>query len=135
MSIEIKPKFAEYIQGAYYVWLTTVRADGMPQPTPVWFLWDNDTFLIYSMPNTQKIRNIRQNNKVALNFNGDHEAEKYFVVMGEATFDPTVSPVHENQAYLTKYAQGITRIGWTPEHMASMFTTAIRVKPSQIRGE
>ena len=24
-------------------WLTTVRADGQAQSTPVWFLWDGDT--------------------------------------------------------------------------------------------
>jgi Pyridoxamine 5'-phosphate oxidase len=27
------------------VWLTTVRADGRPQSSPVWFLWDGDGYL------------------------------------------------------------------------------------------
>jgi len=27
-------------------WLTTVRANGQPQPIPVWFLRDGETFLV-----------------------------------------------------------------------------------------
>ena len=39
-------------------WLTTVRADGsdgQPQSVPVWFLWDGETFLVYSRPDRQKL--------------------------------------------------------------------------------
>ena len=39
-------------------WLTTVRADGQAQSTPVWFLWDGETFLLYSQPGAQKVRNL-----------------------------------------------------------------------------
>ena len=31
--------------------MTTVRSDGQPQTVPVWFLWDDEGFLIYSQPN------------------------------------------------------------------------------------
>jgi len=27
-------------------WMTTVRSDGQPQTVPVWFLWDDEGFLI-----------------------------------------------------------------------------------------
>ena len=33
-------------------WLTTVRRDGTPQPTLVWYLWEGDGFLLYSRPDT-----------------------------------------------------------------------------------
>jgi PPOX class probable F420-dependent enzyme len=39
-------------------WLTTVRSDGQPQSVPVWFLWDGESFLIYSQPDRQKLKNI-----------------------------------------------------------------------------
>ena len=29
-------------------WMTTVGDDGTPQPNPVWFLWDEDGFLVFS---------------------------------------------------------------------------------------
>jgi PPOX class probable F420-dependent enzyme len=31
-------------------WLTTVRADGQPQSVPVWFLYKDGAFLLYSQP-------------------------------------------------------------------------------------
>ena len=48
MTAEIQAQ----LENAYYVWLTTVRADGMPQPTPVWFIWnkDTDTVVMFSEP-------------------------------------------------------------------------------------
>lgn len=134
MSIEILPEYAEQIRHAYFVWLTTVRADGMPQPTPVWFSWDGDTFLIYSRPDAQKVRNIRQNRSVALNFVRDHEGEEYIVIMGQATIDDKTSPSNQVAAYATKYAEGTKRIGMTPEDLAQTYSVPIRVTPTQVRG-
>src|SRR5207248_8835730 len=42
-------------------WLVTVNRAGAPQPSPVWFLWDDDGLLIYSQPGTPKLRNIARN--------------------------------------------------------------------------
>ena len=69
MAVEMKPEWNAVIDEAYVVWFTTVRADGMPQPTPVWFIKDGDTFLIYSVPDNQKLRNIQQNSKVRAQLN------------------------------------------------------------------
>ena len=52
-------------------WLTTVRFDGQPQSVPVWFLWDGATFLVYSQPGGQKLRNIGRNPKVGLHLNSN----------------------------------------------------------------
>ena len=85
MPVEMTTEQAEMIQNAYHLWLTTVRADGMPQPTPIWFVWENDSVLLYSKPDAQKVRNIRQNPKVALSFNRDTEAEEFVVIMVKDT--------------------------------------------------
>jgi PPOX class probable F420-dependent enzyme len=135
MSVSISPQFAAIIQNADFTWFTTVRADGMPQPTPVWFIWDQDTFLIYSMPNVQKVRNIRQNPKVALSFATDDEASGYLVIMGEAVEDSAAPLAHQNAAYVAKYTSGIQSLGMTPESMGQAFSTAIRVRPERVRGE
>ena len=52
-------------------WLTTVRADGQAQSSPVWFLWDGDSFLLYSQPDAQKVRNVAANPKVSLHLGDD----------------------------------------------------------------
>jgi PPOX class probable F420-dependent enzyme len=135
MSLDMTPEMTELVRKAYFVWFTTVRADGTPQPTPVWFVQDGSTYLVYSTPNAQKIRNIQQNPKVALGFAGDDEANSYAVIMGTAVIDDKAPPIHQNAAYATKYAEGIPSINLTLESMARIFSTAIRITPTHVRGE
>jgi PPOX class probable F420-dependent enzyme len=134
MTADISPEFAERIRNAYYVWFTTVREDGMPQPTPVWFIWQDGSFLIYSEPTAQKVKNIRNNPKVALSYSDSDDAEEYIVMMGEAVIDEGAPLANQVPAYQEKYTEGIKDIGMTRESMAQKFSVAIRVTPSQVRG-
>lgn len=134
MALEISDKFLKHFNEAYFVWFTTVRADGMPQPTPVWFTYENETFWIYSQPTAQKVRNILKNPKVALNFAADDAGEDFFVVMGEAHIIENPTTVSDNRPYLAKYDAGIVRIGFTREGMSASFSTLICVTPLQVRG-
>jgi PPOX class probable F420-dependent enzyme len=133
--MDIKPEFAQRIQRAYYMWFTTVRDDGMPQPTPVWFIEENGTFLIYSMPNNQKLRNIEANPLVALSYSETPDAGDYLVIMGEAKLDRNAPTPIQNTAYMQKYTQGIEDINMTPESFNRSFSVAIRVIPIRVRGE
>ena len=135
MTVTIEPQFMERIQNGVYAWLTTVRADGTPQPTPVWYIWDNGTLLMYSIPDQQKIRNIRANPKVSLAITDDPHGENYVVITGEATFDDKAPRVIDNAPYVEKYRQGMAAINFTPESMTRDFTTAIRITPTRVRGQ
>ena len=132
---QIDAKIEAKLNQAYVIWFTTVRPDGMPQPTPVWFIWENGTFLIYSQPNAQKLRNIRNNPKVALNLNTDEEGGEYLVIMGDAAIDVSHPPSNKVAAYAEKYRQGTQDIGYTPETLAQTFSVAIRVQPTVIRSQ
>jgi PPOX class probable F420-dependent enzyme len=134
MAAEIKPEFAARIQSSQFTWFATVREDGMPQPTPVWFIEDGDDFIIYSTPQAQKIKNIQKNPNVAMSFSWDDEAESYVVVMGQARVDPSIPSPIKHSAYFTKYQQGITDIGMTPTSFEQTFSTGIRVTPISARG-
>src|SRR5664279_5459308 len=114
VSVAIPEKFNALIESFQYIWFTTVRADGMPQPTPVWFVRDGDTFLIYTTDGAQKARHIAANPKVALGLANGYAGD-FFVVQGEAAIDPTVPKPTQMSAYFTKYKDGITEIGMTPE--------------------
>ena len=133
MSIEINEKVAQRLQDEQIIWLTTVRADGTPQPTPVWFLWTNNAFLIFSQPAALKLRNIQNNPKVALNFHTDEYGGNVVVFTGEAELDPNPVPTAERAAYLKKYAEGIKMIEMTPESMEAVFSAALRITPTRVR--
>jgi PPOX class probable F420-dependent enzyme len=70
------------------LWLTTVRADGQPQASPVWFVWDGETFLIFSQPDAQKLRNLAANPRVAVHVDTDEAGEDVVTIDGTAAVDP-----------------------------------------------
>lgn len=131
----ITPEVEARLKQDDVVWFTTVRSDGMPQPTPVWFVWQDGAFLIYTTPDSQKVRNIRANPKVAVNLDNTGGGSHYTVFMGEATVDANAPVPSQVPAYIEKYRQGIRDIGMTPESFDRTYSAAIRVKPGRVRGE
>lgn len=115
------------------IWLITVRDDQTPQPSPVWFLWDDNTILIYSQPNTPKVRNIMARPCVALHFNSDEEGGNVAIFTGEARIDQTTPRGDQHAAYLDKYGEGIQGLGSTPEQFAASYSTPIRVRLTKAR--
>ncbi len=66
------------------IWLTTVRSDGQPQSVPVWFLWNGETFLVYSRPGQQKLKNIGSNARAGLHLNANDRSGDVVRVEGTA---------------------------------------------------
>jgi PPOX class probable F420-dependent enzyme len=129
------------LQKEEVVWLTTVTSEGVPQPTPVWFWWDEETVLIYSQPGKPKLHNIEQNPTVALHFNCDFAGHEITIFTGTArnrfgfaVLDPHAPPPHHHPDYLEKYRTGIANINMTPESMGTAYHAAIRVTPTHLRG-
>jgi PPOX class probable F420-dependent enzyme len=110
-----------------------VGPDGTPQPNPVWFLWEGDSFLIYTQPGSVKVRNLRLNPNVALQFNTDREGGEVVVFTGQARFEKAVAE-ETAAAYLDKYREGIDRIDMTFESFSRSYSTPIRVTPQRMRG-
>ncbi len=132
-SVQFGEKISRRLKEEQVIWLTTVRADGSPQPTPVWFLWDGETFLIYSMPTAHKLRNVAANPRVALNLNSDAYGGEVVIVFGRALVDRNCPKAHQNPDYLEKYRQGIADIDMTPESMGQEYSVAIRIVPDGMR--
>ena len=126
----------EHLENEYFVWLTTVDSKGTPQPKPVWFIWEGDSFLIFSKPDAYKVGHLKSNPRAALNFNTKDKAgeEHLIVFVGDASFDKDVSPAHEVSAYLEKYKSGFDDLKLTPEAFSKEYSIAIRIKPTQVRG-
>jgi PPOX class probable F420-dependent enzyme len=114
-------------------WLTTVRADGQAQSTPVWFLWDGDTFLLYSQPDAQKVRNVASNPKVSLHLSDDGAGDDVVTFEGAAAVEPETARADRVEAYLAKYQGAIAALGYEPGPFARTYSTAIRVRPTRAR--
>ena len=115
-------------------WLVTVTADQAPQPVPVWFWWDGQTCLIYSRPDTGKLRNLAANSRVALHLDGDGQGGNIVILSGEARVVTDAPPADRVPEYLEKYRKAIGRIGMTPTSFAAAYSVAIRLTPSRLQG-
>jgi PPOX class probable F420-dependent enzyme len=132
-STEAGARAAKRLEGERIIWLTTVRADGTPQSSPVWFLWDGTEFLIYSRPEKPKLRNIEGNPRVALNLNSDEGGGDVVTVSGGATIDRAAPPAKDNPGYVEKYRESLSRSGWTPESLSADYSVPVRVRPDSSR--
>jgi PPOX class probable F420-dependent enzyme len=115
------------------IWLTTVNGAGQPQSSPVWFLWDGTSFLHYSRPENQKVRNIARNPRVSLHLNDNGVGGDIVTIEATAELAADAPPAVANAPYVEKYREGISHIGMTPESFAAAYSQAIRVTPIRAR--
>ena len=116
------------------VWLTTVGADGTPQPNPVWFLWDGESALIYNLNSARRIEHLRRAPRVSLHLDGDGQGGDIVVLSGEARFSPAEPSADQVPAYVEKYGQDIARLFGTPAEFAARYAVAMRITPEKVRG-
>ena len=114
-------------------WLTTVRADGQAQSSPVWFLWDGQTFLVYSQPGAQRLRNLAANPKVSLHLGDDGAGGDIVTVEATAAVEPDAPRADHEDGYLAKYRAAIAALGHDPGPFARTYSTAIRIRPTRVR--
>lgn len=125
----------QHIEDQYVIWLTTVDLHLMPQPRPVWFIWENEEFLIFSQAKAHKVKHIAHNPKVALHFNTDETGDKQVIVFtGEASIDPNHPLAHQVPAYYEKYKDDIAGLEMTPEEFSREYSVAIKIRPTEVRG-
>ena len=133
LSEEASLALEDRLRAENIAWITTVTADGQPQSSPVWFLWDEGEFLVYAQPHSWKVRNIRVQPKVALHLDTDADGGRVVTFEAAARISEGQPPSHEVEAYLAKYRDAIAGLGWTPEQTAADYSTALRLTPTRVR--
>ena len=132
-TLSIPASTADRLASEKVIWLTTVDRSETPIPTPVWFLWSDGSFLLFSQPDTAKLANIAAHPRVALNFNSDAHGGGVSVFTGQAHVDPDV-PEDEWNRYVRKYARDIESLNLTPDSFRADYSVAIRAIPGRLRG-
>ena len=110
----------------------TLNPDGTPQVSPIWYLWDGEEFLVYSLDST-RIRNLGGESRVSLNLDGNGRGGDIVIVEGTARVDTTAPSAAENATYLDKYKPVMDEHGWTPEWFAGRYSVPIRIAPTKYR--
>ena len=116
-------------------WLTTVDADGTPQPNPVWFFWDGEHILVYNQPNARRLVNIQRNPRVSFHLNSTDEGEHIIVITGEAEQSSSAPLASEVPGYVEKYRRQIVEDdSGDLTNMARQYSVVLRIRPLKVRG-
>lgn len=115
------------------IWMTTVDR-GVPQPAPVWFLYQRDEtterIIVYSKTNARRIANLKTDSHVAFNFNSTPGGGDVQVIRGQARVALELPPVPESKEYMDRYRDWIednTDWGNTFEGFASQYSVPIEI--------
>jgi PPOX class probable F420-dependent enzyme len=127
-------RVARRLRGERTIWLTTVDADSTPQPNPVWFVWDGDTFLIYNLANARRLEHIQRHPQVALHFNTNAQGDDVVVITGEARLAPQEPLADQVPAYVAKYGKAMAGVSGSAAAFAAQYPVAVRIRPTKVRG-
>jgi PPOX class probable F420-dependent enzyme len=133
-SSELGQRISKELAEEHVVWMTTIAADGTPQPNPVWFVPDGEDIIVYSHNTAARNTNLARNARVSLNFNSDSEADHMSVITGTGRIDSAFPPASANEAFQAKYGALIPGIGMTAQQHSDTYGVVIRITPTRVRG-
>lgn len=117
------------------IWLTTVSADGTPQPNPVWFLWDGaGTVLVYNRPDAARLGHVVARPQIALHFDGDGGGGDIVVLAGTARRDESAPAPHVHADYVAKYGEAMARVSGSVTGFSEQYAVPLRIDIRRIRG-
>ena len=128
-----RPDIQERLEGELVAWMTTVNAEGQPQTSPVWFLVEDEVFVIYSLDGTPRTRNIKANPHVCLNLNSTRSGGEVVIIEGQAEIIDDGPRASEDERYVAKYAGPMEDLSMTPESFATDYPVRIHVRPTRLR--
>jgi PPOX class probable F420-dependent enzyme len=135
-ATETGQRVLKRLQEEKIIWFITIGQKGIPQPTPVWFLWDEEqsSFLIYNRADAKRLQHIERNSAVSLHFDSNGQGGNIIVFTGQAEISKNDPPANEHAAYVTKYDDFIVnRLHFDHARFAKQYPVALRFFPEHIR--
>jgi PPOX class probable F420-dependent enzyme len=123
----------EHLEADIIGWLTTRAPDGRLQTSPISYLWEAGTILLYSQPATPKLRNIAADPNVAFALQSDPYGDHVLILEGVAAVDPDVLPSDRHAAYAAKYREPLAHWALDVAQTAQEFCVAVRITPTRAR--
>jgi len=82
-ELPVPALFADLLESTILANLATIGPDGAPQVNPIWFLRDGPRILFGVKGDTQKLRNIQRDPRIALSFLSPTDPGHYLELRGE----------------------------------------------------
>lgn len=125
------PEVVAALESEALCWFTTVRRDGQPQSSVVWFGYDAAGFLMFSQPDARRIANITRHPRVSISV---HSSANKLAITVEgvavANGEPTETAV---AAYVAKYGDRMASMGYRADTFFAEYSTAVRIGPTKWR--
>ena len=74
----------DYLDETHIAHLATLKRDGSPHLTPLWYQYDNGNLYMITEGSLLKARNIKRDSRVAVSISNDQEPYKYVLMEGNA---------------------------------------------------
>ncbi len=94
-----EPRLADLLEQPAIVRVSTISPDGYPHTTPVWFLLDGESLILFTGRETRKARNVLANAKGAIAIGGDPVGSPCYLLQGDFTIED--DPDHSVTARIT----------------------------------
>lgn len=134
-STDFGRRVRERLRDGLVIWLTTVGADGTPQPNPVGFLWDGaDSVLTYNRAEAHRLTHVRERPRVSLNFDGNGQGGDIVVLTGDAEVVRDHPLATGNPEWLAKYTEAAKQVFGGVDRFAREYPVAMRVRITKVRG-
>lgn len=83
---EVTPATEQFLQGRPTLTLGTIRRDGSPQASVLWYLWDGEEFVMSTIHRTAKWHNLRRDPRCSICIE-EPESGRMVVAYGSAVLD------------------------------------------------
>jgi PPOX class probable F420-dependent enzyme len=113
------------------IWLGTTGRSGRPHHVPVWFCWRDPDVLIFSMPATRKLRNLRDNPQVSLTLDSADNGQDIVLAEGRARLNGIDTAGDITRLFADKY-RAMLGDGTGLEEWKNTFSVPVLVTVSRI---
>lgn len=131
MEFVLTEQIERHLREDHIAWLTTVTPSGRPAPRVVWFVWNGEAIVVYSLNDSAKLRHLRSNNHVTVSFNCSPEGTDVVVIAGRAEVVANAPPPTQYPGLLDKYSARIEQMGRHPDWYDRDYSVAMRVVPER----
>lgn len=110
--------------------VATIGRSGEPRSTPVWFDWDGTQMRLTILEHSQKLKNLRRDQRVSLSILDPHDPYRYVEIRGVAeSFQPDA-----DLEFTNRMARKYLELDEYPWHEEGHVEVVVAIRPTSISG-